>query len=84
MRYKKSAERIGPLVVLEVIGRRDHARGPGIKGVIAREGLCQLPRAVDRQRFWRFGCLTWPNHTRAQNEKARGENRCELHTFVRP
>lgn len=78
MRYEESAERIGTLVVLEIIGRRDHARGPGIEGVITGEGLCELPGAVDRQGLWRLGWLTWPNHARAQNENPASGNRCGL------
>src|ERR1700694_2142927 len=75
-RYEESAERIGTLVLLKIICRRDHARGPGIKGIIARERFGELSGAVDRQRFCGVGGVTLPNHTRAQNKNPASENRC--------
>lgn len=71
MRHQKPAERIGTLVRLKLVGRGDHARGPGVEGVITGERLGDLLRPVDRQRLRRLGWLTWPNHTRARHKKSR-------------
>jgi hypothetical protein len=68
MRHEESAKRIGTLVLLEIVSRRNHARGPAIKRVIAGEWLRQLLGAVERQRL---GWLTWPHHTLAQKQKSR-------------
>jgi hypothetical protein len=64
MRYEKSVERIATLVTLKIFGRGNHARRPGIEGVIAGERLGKLLGAIDRQQLFRFAGLTWPNHTR--------------------
>lgn len=55
MRYQESAERIGTLVALKIFGRGQHARGPIVEGIVTGEGLGELLRAIERQRFWRLG-----------------------------
>jgi hypothetical protein len=75
VRNKESVERIATLVSLKVVRRGEHARGPRVKGVVAGEGLGELPRSIDRQRL---GWLTWPNHTRAQTKNPASDIRCGL------
>jgi hypothetical protein len=51
MRYEKSAERIAPLVLLEIVGVRDHPRGPRIERVVTCERFRQLLCAIDGERL---------------------------------
>jgi hypothetical protein len=47
MHHQEPAKRVGTLVLLEFIGRRDKTRGPGVELLIASEWLGKLLGAVN-------------------------------------
>lgn len=83
MRHQEAAERIRALVILEFIGRCDHASGPTVKSIIAGERPGELFGArITRwclllELFERLRIVPNQVHPGAQNKKRPRRNRCE-------